>query len=46
MTRESPERGTLLLLVRLLTWVVLGLMGAATAYTAWIALANSHRIGV
>lgn len=31
---------------RLLAWVVLALMAAATAYTAWIALANFHRIGV
>ena len=33
-------------LARLLAWVVLALMAAATAYTAWIAVANFHRIGV
>jgi hypothetical protein len=32
--------------VRLLAWVVLAVMAAATAYTAWIALANFNRIGV
>jgi hypothetical protein len=32
--------------VRLLAWAVLTLMAAATVYTAWIALANFHRIGV
>jgi hypothetical protein len=31
---------------RLLAWVVLALMAGATVYTAWIALANFHRIGV
>jgi hypothetical protein len=33
-------------LVRLLAWLVLVLMAAATAYTAWIAAMNFHRIGV
>jgi hypothetical protein len=33
-------------LARLLAWVVFALMAAATAYTAWIAVANFHRIGV
>ena len=33
-------------LARILAWVVLGLMAAASGYTAWIALANFHRIGV
>jgi hypothetical protein len=31
---------------RLLAWVVFALMAVATVYTAWIALANFHRIGV
>ena len=31
---------------RLLAWVVLALMAAATAYAIWIAVANFHRIGV
>jgi hypothetical protein len=31
---------------RVLAWVVLVLMAVATVYTAWIALANYHRIGV
>ena len=30
----------------LLAWVVLALMAAAAAYTAWMAVANFHRIGV
>jgi hypothetical protein len=34
------------LLTRLLAWLVLALMTVATAYTAWIALANWNRIGV
>jgi hypothetical protein len=33
-------------LTRLLAWVVLALMAAATAYIAWIALSNFNRIGV
>lgn len=33
-------------LARFLAWVVLALMAAASAYTAWIAMANFHRIGV
>ena len=40
------EREVSVRLARALTWVVLGLMAAATAYTAWLALANYHRIGV
>ena len=34
------------LLVRVLSWVVLGVMAIATAYTAWVAVANLNRIGV
>jgi hypothetical protein len=30
----------------MLAGVVLALMAAATVYTAWIVLANFHRIGV
>ncbi len=33
-------------LTRWLAWVVFALMAAATVYTAWIVLANYHRIGV
>ncbi len=33
-------------LARWLAWVVIALMVAATAYTAWIALTNFNRIGV
>ena len=33
-------------LARILAWVVLALMVAATAYTAWIVLVNFNRIGV
>ena len=33
-------------LARLLAWVVLALMAASTAYAAWIAVVNFHRIGV
>ena len=33
-------------MVRAAAWVVLALMAAATLYSAWIALANFHRIGV
>jgi hypothetical protein len=33
-------------LTRLLAWIVLALMAAATVYTGWIAVANMHRIGV
>ena len=32
--------------VRVLAWVVLAVMAAATVYTAWIALGNFNRIGV
>jgi hypothetical protein len=42
----SRERGGSTPLVRLLSWVVLALMAAATTYTVWIAVANFHRIGV
>jgi hypothetical protein len=31
---------------RLLAWIVLALMAAATLYTGWMAVANYHRIGV
>ena len=41
--RES-DRGPVVL--RLLAWLVLALMASATVYTAWIAVANFHRIGV
>jgi hypothetical protein len=34
------------LLTKTLAWVVLALMAVATAYTAWIAVANYSRIGV
>jgi hypothetical protein len=40
MSERSP------LLVRLLAWLVVGLMAVATVYTAWIAVANFNRIGV
>lgn len=40
------DGGGFAVLPRLLAWVVLALMAAATAYTAWIAVANFHRIGV
>lgn len=40
------ESGASAPLARLLAWVVLALMAAATTYTAWIAVANFHRIGV
>jgi hypothetical protein len=33
-------------LARVLAWVVLALMAAATLYTAWIAVANFGRIAV
>ena len=33
-------------LVKGLAWVVLALIAASTAYTAWIAVTNFHRIGV
>jgi hypothetical protein len=42
----SSERGGSTPLARLLSWVVLALMAAATAYIVWIAVANFHRIGV
>jgi hypothetical protein len=42
----KSERAAAAPVARLLAWVVLGLMAAATAYTAWIAVANFHRIGV
>jgi hypothetical protein len=40
------EHGRSAPLIRILGWVVFGLMAAATVYTVWIALANFHRIGV
>jgi hypothetical protein len=43
MTHESERSPAL---TRLLAWVVLVLMASATVYTAWIAVANLHRIGV
>jgi hypothetical protein len=33
-------------LARTLAWVVMLVMAAALAYTAWIAIANFNRIGV
>jgi hypothetical protein len=33
-------------LARLLAWLVLALVAAATGYTVWIAAVNFHRIGV
>ena len=33
-------------LVRTLAWVVMLVMAATLAYTAWIAIANFNRIGV
>jgi hypothetical protein len=45
VSANSESEGAALL-ARILAWVVLALMMAATAYTAWIALANFSRIGV
>jgi len=42
----NSEREGAAPLARILAWVVLALMAAATAYTAWIVLANFDRIGV
>jgi hypothetical protein len=42
----GSDRGGFAGLPGLLAWVVLVLMAAASAYTAWIAVANFHRIGV
>jgi len=42
MANDAPAP----LMIRLLGWLVLLLMAAATAYTAWIAVANFNRIGV
>lgn len=42
----KPERDSSPLLARLLAWIVFALMASATAYTAWIAVANFKRIGV
>ena len=42
----KSESGASTALARTLAWVVFALMAAATVYTAWIALANFHRIGV
>jgi len=39
--RDAPSP-----LNRLLAWIVLALMAAATLYTGWMAVANYHRIGV
>ena len=44
--KSKSESGVSTALARVLAWVVFGLMAAATVYTAWIALANFHRIGV
>jgi hypothetical protein len=41
-----PEREGSALLARLLAWIVLALMAAATLYTGWIAAVNFGRIGV
>jgi hypothetical protein len=43
---EIRDRDSSSPLNRILAWIVLGLMAAATAYTAWIAVANFNRIGV
>jgi hypothetical protein len=40
------ERGGAPSLAKLLAWLVLALIAAATAYTAWIVAMNFHRIGV
>ena len=45
-TSAESERAGSAPLTRILAWVVFALMVAATVYTAWIALANFHRIGV
>jgi hypothetical protein len=45
MTARDEPQGSAPL-ARLLAWVVLALMVAATVYTGWIALANFNRIGV
>ena len=42
----SRATGAATLMPKILAWVVLGLMAVATVYTAWIVLANYHRIGV
>jgi hypothetical protein len=46
MAAAERERRGSEVLSRLLAWVVLALMAAATLYTGWIAVANFHRIGV
>jgi hypothetical protein len=43
---NTSDSGASSPVARLLAWVVLALMAVATAYTAWIAVANFHRIGV
>ena len=40
------DSGSFAVLPGVLAWVVLALMAAAVVYTAWIAVANFHRIGV
>jgi len=45
MTARDERQGSAPL-ARVLAWVVLALMVAATVYTGWIAVANSGRIGV
>jgi hypothetical protein len=45
MSAESERVGSASI-IRVLAWVVFALMAAATVYTAWIALANFHRISV
>jgi hypothetical protein len=42
----TVERPASVAAIRLLAWVVLAVMAAATMYTAWIALTNFNRIGV
>jgi len=42
----TAERPASVPAIRLLAWVVLAVMAAATVYTAWIALSNFNRIGV
>lgn len=43
---SSTEPAASPALTRVMAWVVLILMAGATAYTAWIVIANFNRIGV
>ena len=42
----GAERARTWPIARTLAWVVLTVMGAALAYTGWIAISNFDRIGV